>query len=208
MKLKFFLVSILALLSLVAYQKYSEYSALKSIDSYKACMHDDGSKIIDTPSRICVTKIGIQFPQLYPSPSPYIISTESWKTYSNRNWQISFKYPDGWRVVESSQVIKIYPTGYSDGTFFTLTQTHNSFSNILNTESTKLACRLDGGPINHSFGEDKNVNIDSAFNHCDKTIGFYYLYGKTSNMLIQHGFDDSGAGNSVGAVLSTFKFTD
>jgi hypothetical protein len=171
-------------------------------------MHDAASTIKDNPSRVCITKIGPLFPKSNPSPSPYILSTENWKSYSNSNWNIYFKYPPDWKIVESSQLIKVYPSGYLKGTFFTITQIKENFSKILDRESDKLSCKLEDSPIGQDFGEDKNIIVESAFNHCNKIIGFYYLYGKTGNILIQHSFSDSGVGNSVGAVLSTFKFTN
>jgi hypothetical protein len=105
MKLKLFLVSIIALLSLVAYQKYAEYSALKSIDSYESCSTAKGSVIQESYPATCITRLGTRFTQ--PAPS---FDVSNWKTYINSKYKFTFRYPTDWSTTGSNEIVRVVPT--------------------------------------------------------------------------------------------------
>lgn len=97
MKLKLFLISILALLSLVAYQKYTEYSALKSIDSYESCIVSKGSVIQESYPATCITRLGTHFTQntwkkFISSPYKFSINYPSYSTITTKKYQNGNEY--------------------------------------------------------------------------------------------------------------------
>jgi hypothetical protein len=208
MKLKLFLLSIFALLSLVAYKTYTETKALKSINSYDSCVTAKGSIIQESYPATCVTRLGARFIQPVPSPRPYVFPIENWNTYVNKSWKIFFKHPPTWKLEESNQQIKVYPSGYQPGTFFTITATNLTLTSFLAKNPTGTNCDLQVNESDNQ-GESKDIKTDYIYNECNGQIyGYYVLYGNDINILIKHSFNDSGSLESVGAVLSTFKFTD
>ncbi len=209
-QIRLLVVGLALLLSLVAYKTYQKYSTLNSINSYESCISSEETYIVhDVYPPTCVTKLGASFTKIIPSPTPYIPSTADWIVYNNQIWRISFKYPPTWKIKEIGQEIRIYPDGYIPGTYFTLINTTQSFDSILAEKSRILQCNFDSSSTNER-GEYQNIKTQYAYSECGEGAphGFYYLYVNTSNIVIEHSFNDSGSFDSVGAILFTFHFTD
>ncbi len=220
MKLKLFLLSIVALLSLVAYQKYSEYSALKSIDSYESCVAANGSTIQESYPATCITRLGTRFTQPVKN-----------KTYTNQKLGIQFEYPEDWQLLidDNSPAVRKdeitvgvnryskseLPTGYTNPL---------SWFNDLKLHTVKSITPNDG--YYYGSGSDtpykfymyyKFSNMESKrYGQFDTLVtsnsgtGVSYVIIPTEKYIYEINLQPTGiyTNSSVVQILSTFKFTD
>lgn len=147
-----------------------------------------------------------------PSPNPSASvaltqdSTAGWQTYTATDKKYTFRYPSDWKIQEKNGKVLIFPTGYREGTFFTLEPINSNFDFFLQKKSLETNCELKSGET--KVAQNSNLQVASAYNECNGQIyGFYYING-SPNILISHHVNDSGYLESVGAILTTFKFTN
>ncbi|HVW23379.1 MAG TPA: hypothetical protein VHB51_02775 [Candidatus Saccharimonadales bacterium] len=82
---------------------------LSSIKSFEDCKKAAGSKLLETFPEQCVTKSGKKFVDTQTS------STASQKTYTNKEYGFSFKYPTTWKLVTD---LKDMGRGGNEGTIY------------------------------------------------------------------------------------------
>ncbi len=200
MKLKLFLLSIIALLSLVAYQKYSEYSALKFIDSYESCVTAKGSLIQESYPATCITRLGARFPQLLSDDTKLSLNTYDFCGSERPKTQFTLQPPIGWDVTktEGSPIFQKYLVSNRDKTEYLTITCGTGFGG--------------GGCFDHDYDVQIEGKSIPACTTLDQKTGRISINVTYFNHEPVDGNTFSLGGSIkkqyLDQILSTFKFTD
>lgn len=201
MKLKLFLLSIVALLSLVAYKTYRETAIIKSVSSYESCLTERGSIVQESYPATCITRLGTHFIEpITLDDSVLPLNTYDFCGSSQSKISFSFTPPAGWKVTkpEGSPGFQRY-----------------RISNPSDTQSLSITCGDGfggGGCTSHDFETFIGANKIPSCTSLDKKTG---LAG-VNLMYFKKNPNDSNSFSITGSlekkyldqILSTFKFTN
>lgn len=156
-KMFVWLFIITMVLSYTALYLSSEYRELSADSSFITAIHNPKKSI--TPAPVVEVKL---------------LDTKGWNTYTDKTYPISFRYPKGWTVTQST---KVDANGFSDITIKPSDQSPNFHISI----STKSFLGLEGlQQESYRLGELRGTSVNGTLIGL-KSGDYYYTFDGSMN---------------------------
>jgi hypothetical protein len=128
------------------------------------------------------------------------------KTFRSPEYNIEFQYPEQWQIEITPEGIKVYPSGYTKGSYFHISKEKLDFNSYLEKLEKNINCRPHFSPLNQIQEFSKsNLKANVISGGCIENGAYIYIENTPDNLVINTGFNDWFSSQSTGAVLSNMR---